>query len=426
MRKRLLASTLLMILAAGAILLIAGCRQTPPGTPLGSTYSLLDKPEVWKVPAKTIAQLAGLNAGDVIIGYDENPIPDLNALQQAVAGAKDKTGTVKLVVMRNDREITLEAKPGELGFIPIAMRYSASLAKALEDIMAHFGQVGYYDWLAGLTTESFSINVLDEDCGSWGYNGTAEIYLEDLENLTGLSVKTLWRSTENEETLDEKSTAFLPLIKDALNRGEAVLVWGGWSQNPYLWGIATRFSTSDSTVYGYSLGTSQEQPLALEKVQAVYEVKCRGKVSPDPADLLIAVLDKALEQGLASTESGWHSGLEAYDIILKKLSQFPVCPEGPDIGTEHFYRLVWSLIASKESANRLLEDMKEALPEKTALLDEAMARNRAIIGKLEGIAATHLPLNSLENQQKLARSIVEIQAIENDLLGLYEEIIGEL
>ncbi len=426
MRKRLLASTLLMILAAGGILLTTGCRQTPPGTPLGSTYALMDKPEVWKVPAKTIAQLAGLNPGDVIISYDENPVPDLNALQQAVAGAKDKTGTVKLVVMRNDKEITLEAKPGELGFIPVAMRYSATLAKALEDIMAHFDQVGYYDWLAGLTTESFSINVLEEDCGSWGYNGTAENYLEDLENLTGLSVKPLWQSTESQETVNTKTTTIISLVKDALNHGTAVLIRGGWSQNPYLWGVASRFKTQDSTIYGYSLGTAQEQPLTLEKVQAVYEVRCRGRITPDPTDLLTTVLDKALEQGLASTDSGWHSGLEAYDIILKKLSQFPMCPEGPDIATDHFYRLVWSLIASKESANRLLEDIKAALPEKTALLDEAMARNRAIIGKLEGIAATHLPLNSLENQQKLARSIVEIEAIENDLLGLYEEIIGEL
>ncbi|MCL6465719.1 MAG: PDZ domain-containing protein [candidate division WOR-3 bacterium] len=424
MKKTVLASTLL-IFAAGGILLI-GCRSTPQGTPLGSTYTVMDKPEVWKVPAKTGAQLAGLKVGDVIISYDENPIADLSDLNQAIAGAKDKTGTVKLVVLRDGKEINLEVKASQLEFIPIARRYSASLAKALEDIMAHFGQTGYYDWLAGLTTESFSINVLEEDCASWGYNGTAEIYLEDLENLTGLSVKQLWRSAENKETADEKSSALLPLLKDALNRGEAVLVWGGWSQNPYLWGIAARFNAPDSTIYGYTIGTGQEQPLTLEKVQAVYEVKCRGKVSPDPADLLTAVLDKALEQGLASTDSGWHSGLEAYDIILKKLSQFPMCPEGADIATNHFYRLVWSLISSKESANRLLEDMKEALPEKTALLDEAMARNRAIIGKLEGIAAAHLPLNSMENQQKLARSIVEIQAIENDLLGLYEEIIGEL
>lgn len=417
MKKVILALTLLL---AGWLLVSAGCRTTPRTAPLGSTYRALDKPEVWKVPAQTIAQLANLKPGDVILSYDENPIPDLNALQEAETRARDKTGTIKLIVMRDEQELVLEAKAGELKFIPGTMRYFASLAKALEDIMAYFGQPGYYDWLAGLTGESFSINVLDEDCSSWGYNGKAVSSFEDIENIAGIDFKPLWQSTG--ETTDNP----LMTLQDALTRGDAVLVWGGWSGNPYLWGVASRFSPSDSTIYGYSLGSGKEQPLTLGKAQAIYEVKCRKNVIPDPARLLITVLDRALEQGLASTDSGWHSGLEAYDIIVKKLSQFPMCPEGPDVATDHFYRFVWSLISNKESANKLLADIKVALPEKASLLDEAMARNRAILGKLDGVAATRLPLNSLENQEKLARVMVEIQSIENDLLGLYEEIIGEL
>lgn len=403
------------------LLLVAGCGTTPRGTPLGATYRSMDKPEVWKVPAKTRAQLADLKPGDVILSYDENPVMDLNALHEAEAKGRDKTGTVKLVVMRGEQELIFEARPGELGFIPGSMRYFASLAKALEEVMSHFGQDGYYDWLAGLTGESFSLNVLDEDCSSWGYNGKAvNNSLDDIEKFTGIAFKPLWQSTG---TTAENP---LPILKDALTREDAVLVWGGWSGNPYLWGVASRFNPSDSTIYGYSLGSGKEQPLTPEKVQAIYQVKCRKKVIPDPAELLITVLDRALEQGLAATDSGWHSGLEAYDIIVKKLSQFPICSEGPEVGTEHFYRLVWSLISNKESANKLLADIKVALPEKASLLDEAMARNRAILGKLEGIAATRIPLNSLANQQKLARVMVEIQSIENDLFGLYEEIIGEL
>ncbi|MGQ9678391.1 MAG: hypothetical protein ACUVUD_03825 [bacterium] len=411
----------LTLSVTGWLLLAAGCRTTPRAEPLGTTYRAMDKPEVWKVPAKTTAQFVNLKPGDIIISYDESPISDLNALREAEARAVDKTGTIKLVVMRDEQELILEAKPGELGFIPSAMRYTASLAKALEEIMAYFGQHGYYDWLAGLTGETFSINVLEEDCSSWGYNGKAANSLEEIENLTGLSFKPLWQATA------ETTGNPLPIFKNNLNQNDALLlVWGGWSGNPYLWGVASRFNPSDSTIYGYSLGNGNEQPLMLEKINAIYQVKCRNEVIPDPVELLTTVLDRALEEGLAASESGWHSGLEAYDIIVKKLNRFPMCAEGPEVATGHFYRLVWSLISNKESANQLLADIKVALPEKSSLIDEVMARNRSIIGKLEGIAATHLPFNSLENQQKLARVMVEIQSIENDLLGLYEEIIGEL
>ncbi len=40
--------------------------------------------------------------------------------------------------------------------------------------------------------------------------------------------------------------------------------------------------------------------------------------------------------------------------------------------------------------------------------------------------AANIRLDSPANQQKAARVIAEIQEIENDLLGLYEELIGEL
>jgi len=142
--------------------------------------------------------------------------------------------------------------------------------------------------------------------------------------------------------------------------------------------------------------------------------------------MLASVLEQALELGLRSSDRGWHSGLEAYDIVLKQLEQFPVVPEGIDAGNECFYRLVWRLMAKKESANRFLNEMKQVLPEQADLIEEVLGRNRAIIGKLEGVMAANLRLDSPANQQKAARVIAEIQEIENDLLGLYEELIGDL
>ena len=70
--------------------------------------------------------------------------------------------------------------------------------------------------------------------------------------------------------------------------------------------------------------------------------------------------------------------------------------------------------------------MREALPDQTALLDEIIAQNSAIIGKLNGIIQSGVTIGTVERQQKLARSVNEIQLAETSLLSLYEELIGEL
>jgi hypothetical protein len=70
--------------------------------------------------------------------------------------------------------------------------------------------------------------------------------------------------------------------------------------------------------------------------------------------------------------------------------------------------------------------MREALPDQTALIDEAIAKNESAIGKLNGIIQSGVKIGSRESQQKLARMVNEIQLLETDLLGLYDELIGEL
>lgn len=409
----------LLLILSLSLILSSGCRKEKPGAPLGSIFAQLQKPEVWKVPIMSQAQLIGLKRGDVIASYDEEIITTIADLYRAESLAKGKVGNISITILRDGKELSVEAKPEPLGVAPIAWAYSGSLAKSLEDIMNHFAQPGYYDWLSALTGEAFSCTIREGDWSSWGVDSKSDTYFEAIARLTGLSFTLLWCA-------DSSISSPIPVIIEALNNKRVLLVRGGWSYpHQHHWGIITRYEPADSTVYGYTIENGEEQSLSGQ-ILSVYEVKCQKKVSPDPTDFLITVLDQALEIGLASSDTGWHSGLEAYDILVKDLSRFPVTSEGTELATQIFYRLIWRLIAQKESAIRFFEDIKNAFPEKSALFDEVVGRQRAILGRLEGCAATHLPLNSKENQEKLIRVLIEIQELENDLLGIYEEIIGEM
>ncbi|MGQ9707765.1 MAG: hypothetical protein ACUVUR_02680 [bacterium] len=410
------------------------CRRNPPARPLGSTYLELAKPEIWKVPANSLSQIIGLKPGDLIISYNDEVVKSYQDLQEIEQRITDRSSKIKLTVLRDEQELTLEIAPVPLGFIPKSKRYSASLAKALEDILHHFGLPGYYDWLAALTTESFGMTLRRDDCFSWGTGGKAAAYLHNLSKLTGLTLKLLWSSAAMNGGLSgQNEPSPISVIKQGLeqtkkNGGAALLVYGKWNGNRVQWGIPAQLVTNGDSlprVYGWTIEPGGEQTVCSE-IFSVYQVGLIAVPISEPARLVSTVLDQALEIGLATADTGWHSGLEAYDILLKKLEQFPVCPDGPATADECFYHLLYTLISSKESANQFFEDMKMALPEQASLFDKVIEQNRAIIARLEGIDARRLSLNTLENQQKIARVLVEIEEIENDLLGIYEEIIGEL
>jgi|GEM_PF-679513 len=416
------------------ILLFFACRSKPAGRPLGSTYAELSKPEIWKIPGRSAAQLAGLKSGDVIISYNEEPVASITEfyqLENEVVGAGGRD-SVKLTVLRDEQELSLQVPPVRLGFIPKSGMYASSLAKALDDIIQHYGQPGIYDWLAALSGGSFSLMLDEDNCYSWGTDGLTEDYLTTVGKFTGLSFRLRYHQADSVAPVQPGADSVkgadpgLLSIREGLAHNQNLLVYGRWGNQPfYLWGVVSRIDADDSTIYGYTLDYGQEQALHTGVVR-VYEVDFRGAVKPDPVQMTSTILEQALELGLRSSDTGWHSGLEAYDILQKKFEQFPVCLQGIDVSNDCFYRLVWRLVASKESANRFFAEMKEALPEQADLFDEVMGRNRAIIGKLEGIAAAGLRLDSPANQQKAARVLAEIQEIENDLLGFYEEIIGEL
>ncbi len=399
------------------------CQRPLEFRVIGSSYQDLSKAEVWKVPARSEAQVIGLRPGDVIITYNEEVVKsfgDYVAAERAAVGTRE---IVKLTVLRDDQEINFETKPVPLGFIPRRKMYSASLAKALDDILQHFGQQGFYDWLAAMTGESFVLTLYDRDCRSWGGDGLADNYLTNVSKFTGLSFRSICRISAGDTQAYSQTRA--TLIEELKESGFA-LVYGEWEKmEGNGWGIVVRFDPRDSVFYGYALEDGEEQALRGVPLRA-YEVKFRGKVKIDLPALITTVLEQALEMGLATSDSGWYSGLEAYDVVLKQLERFPFCPEGVEVSNQCFYNMVWRLIGNKESVNRFLNEMKEALPEEADLFEEIIGRNRAIIGRLEGVAAAGVSFSSLEDQKKAAKVIYEIQQIENDILGIYEEIIGEL
>jgi hypothetical protein len=285
-----------------------------------------------------------------------------------------------------------------------------------------------YDWLAALTGESFAFTARPGDCRSAWPSGLAGDYLDGLTRYYGLTFRTLFAADDGDSArpASEVQTEALAAVRDQLSRGRTVLVFGVWpGYNGESWGVAARYDPDDSLVYGYTLGSAGEVALSGAIVE-VYEVEQRSMGEPEPADMLTTVLTQALELGQAYADSGWQSGIVAYDVWIGSLDTVPFCPVCPDSGGACFDRLVWALLANKESANRFLEDMRVAIPGQAAIVDDIIADNGAIIGKLSGIIQSGIKTGTVERQQKLARTVNEIQLIEIDLLGLYEELISEL
>jgi hypothetical protein len=414
-------------LALAALVAVVACRKEETGTALGTTYAQIARPAIWRVLPRTQAESLGLEPGDVIASYGDEPVKtteELVQLQFKSVGSQEK---IPMTVLRGDAEVKLEATPGVLGVLPDAERYPGGLAVALKDILGYYGVTADYDWLAALAGESFALTARREGCrGTWP-NGPAGEHLEGAASYYGLTFRTLFAgAVDSARPASEVQQEAMAAISDKLGRGRPVLVFGAWpASNGFGWGIAARYNSDDSAVYGYALGSAGEVRLSGPIAEA-YEVAHRATAEPEPAELLATVLTQALELGQAYADTGWQSGIAAYDLWIKGLDTVPFCPVCPDSGKGCFDRLIWTLLANKESANRFLQDMREALPDQTDLIDEAMAKNTAIIGKLNGIVQSGVKIGTKESQQKLARMVNDIQLLETDLLGLYEDIIGEL
>jgi hypothetical protein len=420
--KRVSAAAFVVI----GLVLVAGCRQPAAGERLGVTYEKAGRPEAWKVPPRTQAAQIGMAAGDVVLAYGDEPIHSYDDLV-ALETLSQQTEPIQVAVMRDEQELTLTARPGPLGFVPVAVRQPGSLARALDDVTGHFGLVSYYDWLAALTGESFTLVGRLGECRSWWPGGADGAGLEEIGKLVGLSFRQVFGAAGPDSTATpvQPREVAVAAIRDGLVRGQVMLVRGGWANGYAYWGIPVRYSAEDSMVYGYGPGSAEEQPLAGEIVE-VYEVRRRAVPEPDPADLLGAALNRGIELGLAVASTGWRSGLDAYDALIQSLDTVPFCTDHPEQSIACFHKLLWAMVASRTSANRFLDDMKEALPEQAELLDEITGANRVIISKLEGIIQSGLGLTTREDRVRVQMAINEIQLTENELLGFYEELLGEL
>jgi hypothetical protein len=403
-----------------AILLPAllGCGGEERREPLGSVYERASRPQVWKVLPFSQAETIGLQTGDLVMVYDGQPVRNNDEIRTAQALALGSKEPIPIVVLRRGEDVELTVRPGPLGVMPVAARYPSSLALALEDVMTHFGMFTDYDWLAALTGESFTFTAREDACRSWWPGGKARVYLDEVVRAAGLQLEPVCGPGECEEATDA--------IRGELLRGRVVLVEGGWPDHRRdFWGVVRRFDPETGRLFGLTMDASGELPL-VGPVQNGWVVSRRDDWI-EPEEMIRQVLVQALELAQVRSDDGWQSGLEAYNLLITSLASVPFCPVCGEGGSQDcLERLVWTMVANKESANRFLAWMRLAVPDQAALIDDITGSNTTIIGKLEGLIRSGVRVGRVEDQQKIARLFGDVQAIESELVGRYEELLGAL
>jgi hypothetical protein len=409
----------LLYFVVSAALLLAGCGPEAAGPEPGATYDLVSRPEVWQVLPRGQAEKLGIKQGDLVLTYNGEPVASNDEVRRAQGAALVGEGQVPLVLLRNEEELELMVDRGPLGVLPVASKYPSSLALALEDIMRHLGRFTSYDWLAALTGEALTFTANADECRAWWPGGKSDVFLDALAHVAGITLRQVYGPGSEGDAVEA--------IQGELMKGRAVLVHGGWPEHRGdFWGVASRFDPEEDKVYGYSLDSGEEMPLS-GPVIAAFVVGDSREPWMEPARMLATVLTQALELTQASADSGWKSGIDAWDLLIKSLYEVPFCPVCGEAESQVcFDRLVWVTIAHRESAIRFLEAMEQAVPDRAEPLGDAIGDNRAILSKLEGIVRSGITVGDLESQRKLARVFNEIELIENDLVGTYEKILSGL
>jgi hypothetical protein len=414
--------------AVAALVVLSACRSGDNLTPLGATYERIARPAIWRILPGSQAESLGLEPGDVILSYNDEPVATNDELWQLQSQTTETEGSIPMTVLRGEQEINVAVRPGPLGVIPDADRYSSSLAVALEDILSSYGSVVDYDWLVAAAGESFTFTASKDECPRDWPGALAGDYLDVVEDVFGLDFQPVFTNegADTAQAAAETRAVAVPAIRDELARGRTILVLADWPDDRWgFWGIVTRYDTDDSLFYGCTIGSAVEVPLT-GVIEEAYDVRYSHVGEIDPDRFLTAVLAQSLELGQAAPESGWQSGIAAYDVWIAKLDTVPFCRYCGSESQACFDQLVWSSISNKESVNRLLSEMREALPDLADLIDELKADNSAILGKLEGVVRSGTRVGTPESQRKLARTVNEIQMIEADLLQVYEDLIAEL
>ncbi len=177
----------LVTLALAALVAVVACRKEETGAALGTTYTQIARPAIWRVLPRTQAESIGLAPGDVIMSYGDEPVKtteELVRLQFKSVGSREK---IPMTVLRGDAEVKFEAEPGVLGVLPEAERYTGGFAVALKDVLGYYGVTADYDWLAALTGESFAFTARPDVCRGVWPNGPSGDYLEGLTKYYGLT-----------------------------------------------------------------------------------------------------------------------------------------------------------------------------------------------------------------------------------------------
>lgn len=419
--------TKLVVPAIALLLSVFACRPPVTGTEIGAVYARIARPAVWRVLAHSRADSLGLVPGDLIISYNGEPVTSVDELVHQQSLSAEAGRPVPFTVLREERELELTADPGQLGILPDASRYTSSLAVALEDILSHHGSIADYAWLAAATGEAFTFTAEPGACATGWPGGLADEYLESLRPLFGLSFNAVYGFDPLADTLpDQPQPAAVARIRAELDRGRTVLLLADWPDGRInQWGIAVRYDEADSTIYGYTTGSATPMPVTGFIDQA-FDVRYSPVAEIDPADLLGTVLDHALELGQAYNDSGPQSGIAAYDVWLGALDSVPFCAICGEASQACFDNVVWSIVANKQTADEFLADVRDALPEQADLIDQIRSDDAVILARLDGIINSGTPVGTIDSQRRLARAVGEVQAIETDLLQLYEELLGEI
>ena len=407
-----------ILVPLSVLALFAGCATVETESRPGDVYRKASRPQVWKVLPFSPAEEVGMQPGDLVITYNRQPVRSNDEIREAQARALGSSEEIPVVVLRKNVEVELRVPPGPLGALPVAARYPSSLALALEDIMTRLGVFTDYDWLAALTGESFTFTAHEDACRAWWPGGKSHVYLDAVQDVAGLE----FRQVHTGDATGEAVTA----IRGELLKGRQVLVQGGWPDHrAEFWGLVTRYDQDEGLLFGYSLDAADELPLVGD-VLVAYVVELDGEwAAPDV--MVRTVLTQALELAQVRSDEGWKSGLDAWNLLIVSLETVPFCPVcGEEESQACLERLVWTMVAHKESANRFLEWMRLAVPDQAALIDDIVGDNNAVIGKLQGMMRSGVQVGTIEDQRKLARAFLEIEVIENDLIGGYENLLGAL
>ena len=277
---------------------------------------------------------------------------------------------------------------------------SFSLTRALRAIA---GQVGYVldgdELHAALGLSVMMVAAPGENPASWPTHAR-DAFLIESGRLFGLEIREIHPPEaacgldQAEEYRQHFDASYRPLIAQALDHNQRVLVWQGWSgDRAGLWGVITGTDEGEVGFSGGVAGTARApalgEPVALTRMPVqLYVVEGIAPVVPSVEALLAVAMDRA-RQGLGNEfgdRFGVVTGLSAYDVWTDRVEANASSGAGrPEDAVGH-RRLAGSVVAGHESAVRFFKPRKAAGPKETrGLIEALLTACEGIIASLSGV-----------------------------------------